>query len=280
VIGRFTFDLQPVFETLIESAVKLCGATRGFVSRFDGKVLRFAAGCNVTPELRTYFEQNPFPVDRHSNNGRAALERRTIHNVDVRADPEYTYGGYQVDPYRTVLAIPMLKADELLGVILIYRHEVLPFTGSQIALMETFADQAVIAIENTRLFEEVQARTRELGRSVQELKSLGAVAQAVTSSLDLKVVLARILEHACAISEAGGGAIYGYDNARGQFDLAAGQNMGDELVATVRENPIRFGESVVGQCAEWRQAVQIDDLTRAPPIHSTQCTSKPAFEPC
>jgi two-component system NtrC family sensor kinase len=143
VISRSAFEIKPVFETLIESAVKLCGATRGFVSRFDGKLLRFAAGYNVTPKLREYFEQNPFAVDRHSNTGRAALERRTVHNIDVRADPEYSYGGHQVDPYRTVLAIPMLKADDLLGVILIYRHEVLPFTDSQIALMETFADQAV-----------------------------------------------------------------------------------------------------------------------------------------
>jgi two-component system, NtrC family, sensor kinase len=109
VISRSAFEIKPVFETLIESAVKLCGATRGFVSRFDGKLLRFAAGYNVTPELREYFEQNPFAVDRRSNTGRAALERRTVHNIDVRADPEYTYGGHQVDPYRTVLAIPMLN---------------------------------------------------------------------------------------------------------------------------------------------------------------------------
>src|SRR5262245_13458986 len=156
VIGRSAFDLKPVFETLIESAVKLCGATRGFVSRFDGMLLRFEAGYNVTPELTQYFEQNPFAVDRHNNTGRAALERRTVHNIDVQADPEYTYGGKQIDPYRTVLAIPMLKADELLGVILLYRHEVLPFSDSQIALMETFADQAVIAIENARMLQEFE----------------------------------------------------------------------------------------------------------------------------
>jgi len=156
VIGRSTFDLEPVFDTLIESGVKLCGAKRGFVARHDGRLLRFAAGYNVTPELRAYFEQNPFAPGRHSNAGRAALERRTVHNHDVLNDPEYTYGGVDVDPYRTVLAVPMLKAGELLGVIVIYRHEVLPFTDSQITLMETFADQAVIAIQNARLFNETQ----------------------------------------------------------------------------------------------------------------------------
>jgi len=187
VIGRSTFDLHPVFATLIESAVKLCGATRGFVSRFDGKYLRFAAGYNVTPGFQRYVEENPLPVDRHSNSGRAALERRTIHNIDVRADPDYTYGGAQIDPYRTVLAIPMLRGNDLLGVIIIYRHEVLPFTDGQIALMETFADQAAIAIENTRLFEELQARNRDL-------TALSEVGRAVSSTLDLNVVLKTIVD--------------------------------------------------------------------------------------
>jgi GAF domain-containing protein len=183
VIGRSTFDLKPVFETLIESAVKLCGATRGFIARFDGQLLRFAAGYNVTPELTGYFEQNPFPIDRHSNTGRAALERRTVHNIDVRTDPEYTYGGSKVDPYRTVLAIPMLKEDAVLGVILIYRHEVLPFTDNQIALVETFADQAVIAIENVRLFEEVQARSRELSESLEQQMATSEILRVISSSL-------------------------------------------------------------------------------------------------
>src|SRR4029079_19280384 len=93
VIGRSALDLNPVFETLIESAVKLCGAKRGFVARFDGEQMQFVAGYNVTPQLKQYFEEHPFSLDRHSNTGRAAVERRTIHNIDVQSDPEYTYGG-------------------------------------------------------------------------------------------------------------------------------------------------------------------------------------------
>src|SRR6266480_5363333 len=226
VISRSAFEIKPVFETLIESAVKLCGATRGFVSRFDGRLLRFAAGYNVTPELREYFEQNPFAVDRRSNTGRAALERRTVHNIDVRADPEYTYGGHQVDPYRTVLAIPMLKADDLLGVILIYRHEVLPFTDSQIALMETFAVNAVAAIENARLFDEVQARTRELARSVEELCALSEVSQAVNSTLNLQTVLDTIVAKAAQLSGTEAGAIYVRDE-RQEFQLRATYGMSE-----------------------------------------------------
>ncbi len=263
VISRSAFEIKPVFETLIESAVKLCGATRGFVSRFDGKLLRFAAGYNVTPELREYFEQNPFAVDRRSNTGRAALERRTVHNIDVRADPEYTYGGYQVDPYRTVLAIPMLKADDLLGVILIYRHEVLPFTDSQIALMETFADQAVIAIENARLFDEVQARTRELARSVEELRALSEVSQAVNSTLNLQTVLDTIVAKAAQLSGTEAGAIYVRDE-RQEFQLRATYGMSEELIAAIRDMHSGISEAV-GQLTEAHEPNQTADLRELPP---------------
>src|SRR6185295_9196017 len=108
--------------------------------RFDGTLLRVVASHNATPELEEFVERNPIAPGRHSGTARAALERRTIHIHDVQADPEFTYGARQVDPLGTVLTVPLLRAGELLGVINIYRHEVRPFTDSQIALMETFAD--------------------------------------------------------------------------------------------------------------------------------------------
>src|SRR5262249_1785010 len=151
VIGRSTFDLQPVFETLAENAVRLCEAERALIFRFDDQLLRVVATSNASYELRAFLEQNPIAPGRYSAAGRAAIERRTIQIPDVLADPDYTYGAMQVDPVRTLLAVPMLRTDELLGVILIYRDKVLPFTDSQIALLETFADQAAIAIENARL---------------------------------------------------------------------------------------------------------------------------------
>ena len=263
VISRSTFDLKPVLEVVCESATRLCGASRGHIFRFDGEYLRVAAGYGAKPEFMTYLY--PIKPGTGSVARRAALERRTIQAPDVLLEPGYERRDLvKQQGYRTVLAVPMLREGALLGVITILRTKVEPFTGRQVALVETFADQAVIAIENARLFEEVQKRSRELARSVQELKSLGAVAQAVTSSLELKVVLARILEHACAMSGAGGGAFYVLDKARGQFDLEAGHNMSDELIKAVREHPLRLGESVVGQCVEQRQPVQIDDLNQAP----------------
>jgi GAF domain-containing protein len=123
VIGRSTFDLQPVFQTLAENAIRLCEAERALIFRFDGQVMRVVATHNVFPELRAFIEQNPITPGRGSGIGRAALERRTIHIHDIRTDPEYTYAGQQIAPYRTVLVVPMLRAGELLGIIAIHRHE-------------------------------------------------------------------------------------------------------------------------------------------------------------
>jgi two-component system NtrC family sensor kinase len=161
VIGRSTFDLRPVFETLAENAVRLCAAEQVTIFRFDGQLLRAVVTHNLPPAQREFLERNPIAPGRHSGAGRAALERRTIHIHDIQTDREYTYGSGQL-PFRTLLAIPMFRANELLGTISIQRDKVSPFTDSQIALMETFADQAVIAIENVRLFTELQEKNRAL----------------------------------------------------------------------------------------------------------------------
>ena len=166
VISRSAFDLNAVFETVAESSVRLCGADRAFIFRFDGELLRMVVAYNSPPEFTAWVEQHPIRPGRHSGSARAALERRTIHIPDVRVDTEYTYGAKDAEAIRTVLGVPVLKGDDLLGVMMIYHLEgVRPFTEKQIALVETFADQAAIAIENARLFEAEQQRTRELRES-------------------------------------------------------------------------------------------------------------------
>jgi signal transduction histidine kinase len=162
VISHSAFDLGPVFEAVAESAVKLCEADRGFLFRFDGELLRMAASYNASSELTQFVGQNPIAPGRYSVSARAALERRTVQVLDVQADPEYAYVVRDVGPIRTTLGVPMLKSDALVGVITIYKLEVRPFTEKQIVLMETFADQAAIAIENVRLFEEIQDKSRQL----------------------------------------------------------------------------------------------------------------------
>ena len=152
VISRSAFDLHAVFEAVAESSVRLCGADRANIFRFDGEVLRVAAAFNAPQKLMDWLERNPIRPGRHSVVARAALEHRTIHVADVLADPEHTYGAKNIEPFRTVLGAPILKGDDLLGVILVYHTEVRPFTDKQMALVETFADQAAIAIENVRLW--------------------------------------------------------------------------------------------------------------------------------
>jgi signal transduction histidine kinase len=167
VIGRSTFDLQPVFETLAENAVKLCEGHQAGIFRFDGQALRVVAIRNASPALKAFLERNPIVPGRGSVAGHAALERRTVHVHDVRTDPEYTWGITQIDPIRTVLMIPMLRSGELLGLIGVNRLEVRAFSDNQVALLQTFADQAAIAIENVRLFKELEGANRELAAASQ-----------------------------------------------------------------------------------------------------------------
>ena len=268
VIGRSTFDLQPVFETLAANAIRLCEAERALIFRFDGQVMRVVATHNVFPELRAFIEQNPITPGRGSGIGRAALERRTIHIHDIRTDPEYTYAGQQIAPYRTVLVVPMLRAGELLGIIAIHRHEVRPFMHSQITLMETFADQAAIAIENTQLFKELEARTAQLSRSVQELQALGEVSQALSSTLDLETVLSTIVARANQLAGTDGGSVYEYDEPSEAFHLRATDNLDEEVVVLARHTPVPRSEGVLGRMAVTREPVQIPDIGEESAYHS------------
>ena len=263
VISRSAFDLQPVFDTVLESAATLCEAERGFLFRFDGELLRVVASHNSSPELKQFAEQNPIRPGRHSGSARAALERRTIHISDARADPEYSYGALHVDPIRTLLGVPILKGAELLGVLMIYRLEVRPFTEKQIALVETFADQAAIAIENVRLFDEVQARTTDLARSVEELRALGAVSQTVNSTLDLQRVLDTIVAKSTQISGTEAGAIYVVDEQQREFQLSATFGMSDELINAVRDMHVEISEAV-GLMTETHEPSQQADLRDLP----------------
>src|SRR5262245_24937860 len=212
VISRSAFDLRPVFETIAESAVRLCDARLAFIYRFDGEVLRMVADYATPAEFKKWMAEHPIKPGRDSATGRAALERRTIHIHDVQADPEYSFGAKDIEAFRTVLTVPMLKGDDLLGVILTYRLEVKPFTDKEIALVETFAAQAVIAIENVRLFDEVQARTRELTEALEQQTATSDVLHVISSSPgELQPVFAAMLENATRICEAKFGVMFHYD---------------------------------------------------------------------
>jgi len=163
-----------------------------------------------------------------------------------------------------VLAVPILKGDTLLGVITIYHLEVRPFTDKQIALVEIFADQAAIAIENVRLLDELRQRTHELGRSVEALRALGEVSQAVNSTLDLETVLSTIVANAVQLSDTEAGAIYVFDDQQREFRLRATYGMDQELIDTLGRQRIGVDETTVAQALAQREPVQIADLKQGP----------------
>ncbi|HET9685634.1 MAG TPA: ATP-binding protein [Pseudolabrys sp.] len=172
VISRSTFDLQTVLQTLVESAARLCDADRTIITRQKNGVFYRAEAYGFSRDFLDYVRNIPIQPERGSAFGRALLEGRAVHIPDVKADPEYTLvEGQRLGDYRTVLAIPMVREGVPTGVLSLTRSEVRPFTEKQIELASTFADQAAIAIENVRLFESVEARTRELAKSLEDLRS-------------------------------------------------------------------------------------------------------------
>jgi signal transduction histidine kinase/putative methionine-R-sulfoxide reductase with GAF domain len=262
VISRSTFDLQPVLETLIENATRLCGADRGQVYTVEGETLRYATAYGIEPGTKDYLRQRPLLIGSSSMAGRAAAERRIVHSPDVLAEPWFQPPDdrQQLLDLRTVLAVPMLRGEALLGVFTIWKTKVEPFTDRQIELVKTFADQAVIAIENVRLLQELQARTRELALSVEELKALGEVGQAVSSTLDLETVLSTIVARAVQLSGTLGGVIYEYEDAAREFHVRATHLMPPEIQEALRAAPVRLGQGAVGQAGMIRKPVEVPDI--------------------
>ena len=172
VISRSTFDLQMVLDTLVESAARLCEAGNANIWQPKGEVYRLAASYNENLKTKEFLEGIAIEAGRGTVVGRSLLERKTVHVHDVQADPDYLLAkGRGLDSFRTVLAVPMLREGVAIGVLALTRREVRPFTGKQIELVTTFADQAAIAIENVRLFDNVEARTQELAKSLEELRT-------------------------------------------------------------------------------------------------------------
>ena len=172
VISRSTFDLSAVLNTLVQSAARLCEADMASVPRLKGTIFDQVASYGYSPDFHEFMRRNPILPGRGTAAGRAVAEGKTIHIPDVLADPEYDYaGGQKVGGFRTLLGVPLMREGAAIGALVLGRSNPRPFAPQQIELVETFADQAVIAIENVRLFEEVQARTRDLARSLEELRT-------------------------------------------------------------------------------------------------------------
>jgi GAF domain-containing protein len=262
VIASSPTDIQPVLEVVAENAARLCDATDAVIHRIDGDKFRSVANYGSLPTRRGGEDQGLTSLDRGSIPGRTVIDRRTLHIHDLAAEPEDDLAA----PFarslgvRTVLSTPLLREGIPIGTIHIRRMEVRPFSDKQVKLLETFADQAVIAIENVRLFQELESRTRELARSVGELRALGEVGQAVSSTLDLQTVLSTIVGHAVQLSGTNGGVIYEYDEAAEEFHLRASHLMEAEVVEALQATPVRPGQGATGRAATMRAPVQLPDI--------------------
>jgi GAF domain-containing protein len=262
VISSSPTDLTPVFDTILDKACALSEAQLGAVFRLDGETLEAAAWRGVGREFADLLRTRQYRVGRPMFRPDGPWHPVHIEDVTVTAamqDPQLVeiVGKEGV---RTVLGVPLVREGQLVGSIMMYRREVRPFSEKQIQLVATFATQAVIAIQNARLFQELQARTQDLARSVEQLQALGAVGQAVSSTLDLETVLTTIVSRADLLAGADGGAIYEYDEAARIFRLRATQRLGDEFVEAARNAQIEIGEGAVGQAALTRHPVAIADI--------------------
>ncbi len=258
VISSSPTGAQPTFDAIVAAATTLCEADHAHLFRFDGNLIHFVAHHGSTPEeINAAQRAFPQPPSHGSVTARAILAAAVVQIADVSEDPELAAA---LRAFRTVLSVPMILEGRPLGAITVARRVVRPFTGKQIALLQTFADQAVIAIENVRLFRELQARTAELTRSVDQLTALGEVGRAVSSTLDLATVLTTIVSRAVQLAGMEAGAIYEYDEGTEVFHLRATQNLPAEFLEIARPMALRKGEGATGRLAVTREAVQIPDI--------------------
>jgi two-component system, NtrC family, sensor kinase len=266
VISRSTADVQPVLDTVVETATWLCSADTAGIAIRDGEVYRSVANYGMESEDWAALRQRTDVPGRGSMTGRVALEGRVVHVADVLADPDFAVPEIVAAGYRTILGVPLLRDGAVLGTINLARYRVQPYTERQIELVRTFADQAVIAMENARLLGELQARTEELTRSVAELQALEEVARAVNSSLDLDTVLATVIGRAVLLSQADEGMIYEFDEAEEVFVPKSAFGMSAERVEALRERRIKLGETHLGRSAIERAPVYVADVQQDPSV--------------
>ena len=262
VISNSPTDVQSVLQAIAESAARLLNVTDTQIMRVEGDALRVVAKHGPLPNW-----VGARPINRNWVAGRAVVDRTTVHVADLQAaESDFPQGAADAKRYghRTTLATPLLREGNPIGVILIRRTAARPLTQKETALLKIFADQAVIAIENARLFDEVQTRTRELSQSVDELRALGEVSQAVNSTVDLETVLNTIVAKATQLSSTEAGAIYVFDQTVQEFHLRATYGMDDAIISEIKDRHIHLGDTVVGEAVQRRLPIQIPDIQNDP----------------
>jgi two-component system NtrC family sensor kinase len=270
VISRSPSDIQPVLDTIAETAKRLCQSENAYIFRLDGDRYHLVAAKDVSGERIRFLRDNPIAPDRDSTVGRVALERRPVHILDAQADPEYKLSMVGDSGYRCILGVPLLRDGIAIGVIILTRSTVQPFLERQIELVSTFADQALIAIENVRLFDEVQARTEDLRESLQQQTATADVLKVISrSTFDLQTVLQTLVESATLLCDAELANIWRPKGA--SFHLAASfgvsgrhkeRSENAEYLGSIGLEPGRG--SIVGRVLLEKGTVQVDDIQADP----------------
>jgi len=262
VVSRSTFDLQTVLNTLIESAAKLCEADMGYIARPKGDdSFRHEANYGFSPALKEYLDRTPIRVGRGSAGGRALLERAAIHIPNARTDPDYELASPHIGGFHTLVGVPLMREGTPIGVLVLARRLMRPFTDRQIELLTTFADQAVIAIENVRLFEAEQQRTSELRESLEQQTATSKVLEVISSSPgDLKPVFEAILANAVRLCGAKFGNLY---LREGDGFLAAAMHNAPPAYAEQRAGIVHPSpHSTSYRATQTKQPAQIADITK------------------
>src|SRR5262245_53137420 len=265
VISQSQTDVQPVFDAIVVSAARLLRASMSVMTRIAGDQIELAAltSTDDAGDAATR-ARYPQPLQSGDLHAQAIRDRVPLNLADSHTDPrlrEATHAYARARGWRSGVVVPLLRHDEAVGALGVGRREPGGFTNDEIALLQTFADQAVIAIENVRLFKELEARTHELTRSVGELRALGEVGQAISSTLNLDTVLETIVSRAVELSGTDAGTIWEYESTGEQFHLRAARNLEDDIAGVLRATPLRRGEGTVGRLADTWAPIQVADIS-------------------
>ena len=268
-VGRSDFELQPIFETVVEHAIRLCWADAGQIFVHEGDHFRAAYASGGSDEYRSMIREREIPLGPGTLVGRVALERRAVMSADIANDPEYDTEEQRLRQrlggFRTIVGVPIRSEDEVMAVISLWRREVNPFTDREIELAMTFAAQGAIAIRNANLMQQLDLRTRELGRSVDQLKGLSKVGETVSSSLDLHEVLSTIVKHAVELSGTEGGSIFEFNDELQEFQIRTAYGTSEELLDALRATKVGLHDTLVGRAASTGTSLAVADIGRAPP---------------